>query len=69
MPGGRRRTELTMKKVMPLAVVAGVVFVGYWMFTDPAALAQLTRDGADKGWELATQVFNGLIDFLDELFA
>jgi hypothetical protein len=39
------------------------------MFTDPAALAQLTRDGADKGWELATQVFNGLIDFLDELFA
>lgn len=58
-----------MKKLMPLAVVALVVFIGYWMFQDPARLAELTKEGASKGWDLATGLFNGLIDFLDALFS
>jgi len=58
-----------MKKLMPLVVLVVVVFVGYWMFTDPARLAELTKDGAGAGWDLATDLFEGLIDFIDALFA
>ena len=58
-----------MKKLLPLVVVVVVVFIGYWMFTDPARLAELTKDGAAKGWDLTKQLFEGLIDFIDALFA
>jgi hypothetical protein len=57
-----------MKKLMPLAVVVLVVFVGYWMFTDPARLAEVTKDAASATWDLATNLFDGLIDFINALF-
>jgi hypothetical protein len=57
-----------MKKLMPLAVVVLVVFVGYWMFTDPARLADVTKDVATATWELTTNLFDGLIDFINALF-
>lgn len=58
-----------MKKLMPLVIVVVVVFAGYWMFTDPNRLADFTKDGASLGWDLATDVFDGVIDFLDALFS
>jgi hypothetical protein len=58
-----------MKKLLPLAVVVVVVFIGYWMFTDPARLAELVKDGAGEGWELTKQLFEGIIDFINALFA
>ena len=57
-----------MKKLMPLAVVVVVVFVGYWMFTDPARLAEVTKDLMAEIWDLATQLFDGLISFINALF-
>ena len=44
-----------MKKLMPLVVVVVVVFVGYWMFTDPQRLAGLHQGRGQLGWDLATQ--------------
>lgn len=58
-----------MKKLMPLVIVVVVVFVGYWMFTDPTRLAQITKDGAAQAWDLSTQFFNGLISFINALFS
>jgi hypothetical protein len=58
-----------MKKLMPLAVVVVVVFIGYWMFTDPARLAQVTKESASAGWDLATNLFDGLINFINALFS
>ena len=58
-----------MKKLMPLLLVVAVVFVGYWMFTDPARLADVTKETAAGLWELATQLFEGLIDFINALFS
>jgi hypothetical protein len=58
-----------MKKLMPLVVVAVVVFVGYWMFTDPTRLAEFTKEAANKGWDLTTKLFDGLINFLNALFS
>jgi len=62
-------TEHTMKKLMPLVVVVVVVFIGYWMFTDPTRLAEVTKDGASAGWNLATELFDGLINFINALFS
>ena len=58
-----------MKKLPPLVVVVVVVFVGYWMFTDPTRLAQFTKDGAAQGWDLTRNLFDGLISFFDALFS
>ena len=58
-----------MKKLMPLLLVVGVVFVGYWMFTDPARLAEVTKETATGLWDLATELFEGLIDFINALFS
>ena len=41
-----------------------VVFVGFWMFTDPRGLADAAGQGAGAAWVLATQVFGALIDFV-----
>lgn len=48
-----------------LAVI--VLFLGFYMFTDPAGLAELASTGGDKGWDLTTQLFEATIKFLDEL--
>ncbi|UAL28402.1 hypothetical protein K8W59_10975 [Nocardioides rotundus] len=51
-----------------LLLVVVVVFLGFWMFTDPSGLADVARNGAGEGWALATDGFRGLIRFLGELF-
>lgn len=52
------------KKLVLLVVV---VFLGFWMFTDPSGLADVAKDGGSNGWALVTDGFRGLIRFLGEL--
>lgn len=52
------------KKVV-IAVL--VVFLGFWMFTDPNGLAEASSAGAAKTWSLAEQLFVAVIDFLGAL--
>lgn len=52
-------------KKLVLAVV--VVFVGFWMFTDPNGLADAMRGAGAKTWDLATQLFRALINFFGAL--
>jgi hypothetical protein len=55
---------MNSKKVVTLVVI---VFLGFWMFTDPNGLAQVVKDGGDKGWVLATDLFTAIIDFIKQL--
>ena len=55
---------MNLKKVV-IALV--VVFLGFWMFTDPDGLAEAAKAGADEGWTLAQQLFTAIIDFVGAL--
>lgn len=44
-----------------------VVFVGFWMFTDPQGLADITKSGAGNGWSIMSDAFNAVIRFVGEL--
>ena len=48
-------------------LVLVVVFLGFWLFTDPDGLARASSDGAGQAWNLAEQMFTALIDFFGEL--
>ena len=48
-----------------LAVV--VVFLGFWMFTDPHGLTHATRGAAGQTWSLATQLFTAIINYVGAL--
>ena len=37
-----------------------VVFLGFWMFTDPNGLATTAKDAGSHGWHLATEAFTGV---------
>lgn len=52
---------MDLKKLIALVAI---VFLGFWMFTDPSGLASTTESAATKGWDLATDLFRGIIDFL-----
>lgn len=56
----------SLKKVILLLVV---VFVLFYMFTDPAGLATLAKDGGAAGWDLLQQLFAAVIRFLNAMFA
>lgn len=51
-----------LKKGMVLLVV---VFVGFYMFTDPNGLAQTAKDGAAALWQALSSLFGALIDFIN----
>jgi hypothetical protein len=53
-----------LKKGMVALVV---VFIGFYMFTDPNGLAQTSKDGAGALWDALTTLFGALIDFLDAI--
>ena len=55
---------MNAKKAM-LAVV--VVFLGFWMFTDPQGLADAARSGFSQTWNLAEQLFSAVIRFFGAL--
>jgi len=48
-----------------LAIV--VVFLGFWMFTDPNGMADAATGAGAQTWSLATQLFRALIDFFGAL--
>ena len=49
------------KKLIGVVVI---VFLGFWMFTDPSGLASTSKTMASGGWDLTTQAFRGVIDFV-----
>ena len=53
-----------LKKGMAVLVV---VFIGFYMVTDPNGLAQTTKDGAGALWTALSSLFGALIDFIDSL--
>jgi hypothetical protein len=55
---------MNAKKAM-LAIV--IVFLGFWMFTDPNGLAEAAKGAGDQTWQLATQLFTAVIDFFGAL--
>jgi hypothetical protein len=55
---------MNAKKAM-LAIV--VVFMGFWMFTDPHGMANAAKGAGSQTWALATQLFQALIDFFGAL--
>ncbi len=57
---------MALKKVVPLLLV---VFIGYYMFTDPNGLAELAKDGGTSVWDGLTQLFSAVIDFLDAILS
>ncbi len=57
---------MALKKVVPLLLV---VFIGYYMFTDPNGLAELAKDGGTAVWDGLTQLFTAVIDFLDAILS
>jgi hypothetical protein len=48
-------------------VVLLVVFVGFWLVTDPHGLAQSAHDAGNQGADWTGEVFSSLITFLREL--
>jgi hypothetical protein len=44
-----------------------VVFLGFWMFTDPDGLADAASAGLGQTWSLAQQLFTAVIDFVGAL--
>ena len=44
-----------------------VVFLGFWMFTDPSGLADAAESAAAKTWEMAVALFEAIISFVGAL--
>lgn len=49
------------KKLIALVLI---VFLGFWMFTDPSGLADTAKAAGSSGWDLTSQAFDGVIDFV-----
>jgi hypothetical protein len=50
-----------------MVLVLAVVFLGFWMFTDPRGLADAAATSAGAAWAIATQLFQALIRFFSAL--
>lgn len=48
-------------------LAVAVVFLGFWMFTDPHGLAHATRGAVGQTWSLATQLFAAIINYVGAL--
>jgi hypothetical protein len=55
---------MSAKKAL-LAVV--VVFLGFWMFTDPGGLASAAEAAGTQTWDLAQELFQAVIKFFGAL--
>ncbi|MDP9823803.1 hypothetical protein [Nocardioides massiliensis] len=53
-----------MKKLVLLVVV---LFVGFYLMTQPDSLADLAQDGLANAWQMLTRLFESVIDFVDAL--
>jgi hypothetical protein len=50
-----------------LVLLLLVVFIGFWMFTDPNGLATTATSSAESAWGLLAQLFRALISFFSAL--
>lgn len=50
-----------------LLLVLLVVFLGWWMFTDPDGLADSAIAAAEWAWGVLVTLFQGMIRFVNEL--
>ncbi len=55
---------MNTKKAMGAVLV---LFLGFWMFTDPQGLADAARSGFGQTWNLAEQLFSAVIRFFGAL--
>ncbi len=46
-----------------------VVFVGFYMFTDPTGFATFTKEGTGALWTGLEKFFSAVIDFLNAIFS
>lgn len=46
-----------------------VVFLGFYMFTDPTGLAELARDVLPRVGELIAQMFGAVIEFIQAVLS
>lgn len=53
-----------LRKAILLLVV---VFIGFYMFTDPHGLATLAKQGGGNGWDVLKQLFTATITFLNSV--
>lgn len=53
--------------IKKLATIVVIVFLGFWLFTDPTGMADATRGAGVKGMDLSEQLFTSLIAFFDRL--
>ena len=53
-----------MKKIV---IVVVVVFLGFWMFTDPDGLADTAEAAGAEAWTVTRQLFGAVIDFFGAL--
>ncbi len=44
-----------------------ILFLLFWAFSDPNGLADSASVAFGKAWDLLEALFNGLIDFFDQL--
>lgn len=50
---------------MKLAIVGVVVvFLGFWLLQDPSGLADLSKTLGTEGWDLTSEFFTAVIDFV-----
>ena len=54
----------SLKKVVGLLLL---VFLGFYMFTDPSGLASLAKEGGSALWDLTQQLFGAIIRFIDAM--
>lgn len=50
-----------------LLLALAVVFLGFWMFTDPNGLAETAGETAGSAWGMTAQLFEALIRFVGAL--
>ncbi len=58
--------DATLKKGVGLVLL---IFVGYYLFTDPSGAASSFKDVFGAVWEGLKNLFVAMIDFLNALFA
>ena len=55
-----------LKKGLGLIVV---VFIGWYLFTDPSGLAAMSKEIGTWIWDMLVQLFEALTRFLTQLFS
>jgi hypothetical protein len=53
-----------MKKAILVVVV---VFLGFWLLSDPRGMADSVQSGGGNVWDVTEDLFSGLIDFFRAL--